>query len=74
MIFLAGGGVDSDSAMKLNTQKAGKKKEAQNCKLCADSAAHIALGMSVDASCKHECKCFEQVTVCSTVITVATNL
>ncbi len=38
--FLAGGGLDSDSAMKLNTQKAGKKKEAQNCKLCADSAAH----------------------------------
>ncbi len=32
--------VDSDSAMKLNTQKAGKKKEAQNCKLCGDSAAH----------------------------------
>ncbi len=27
-----------------------------------------------DASCKHACKCFEQVTVCSTVITVATNL
>ncbi len=53
LIFLAGGGVDSDSAMKLNTQKAGKKKEAQNCKLCADSAActwHaclIAVGMSV---------------------------
>ncbi len=38
--FLSRGGVDSDSAIQLNTQKAGKKKEAQNCKLCADSATH----------------------------------